>query len=706
MAQELFKLVGKVVIDNDAAKKEIQNTTEQAESGSGRMQSTFKKLGTAVAAAFAVDKVIEFGKACVESAAEVQAQNAQFEATFGDLQSAAQEAFDRVGQSTGILSTRLQTEGTKAFSMFKGAGMDANTALEETEKFMELAADAAAYYDISLEDASARVLGFAKGNFENGDAIGVFTNETQRNSIAMEKYGKKYTELTEAQKQMLALDMIGNTYELSGALGQASREADGYENVMGNLKEAWRQFTAIIGTPILAAVIPIVKSLTTGLSQMGTWVQQLGTWVSDLWTSFTQGETAKGVFDRLQMTVNVLSNAWNMIFPTLQTLWNSFVTTIQVAWDNIGRPIFDFIVSIVTDVWDAFNNYFPAIAEIVDSIFTLISNYWNTVLQPALKAIGAFIQGTLLPIWNTVWGVIKTVISTVFNFIVDLWWGTLQPVFQGIIDFLGGVFSGNWSQVWEGIKGILSGVWNGIKTIVQTAINIVSTIITTVWNTIKSITTTVWNTIKTAISTPINAAKDTVSNVINTIKDTVSNVFNTVKDTVTNVWNKIKESITKPINDAKDKVKGIVDTIKGFFNFNISWPHIPLPHFAIKPKGWSIGDLLKGKIPSLGIDWYAKGGVFDEPTIFPTAQGFKGVGEAGPEAVTPINVLQDYVRDAVSEQTGGLYQVMEKIYRLLKDYVPNLGNDIVLDTGVLVGELAQPMDERLGKIKDRKGRRK
>ena len=649
MAQELFKLVGKVVIDNDTAKKEIKETTDQASSSSSSMVSSFKKIGGAVAAAFAVDKIIEFGKQCVEAAAEVQAQNAQFEATFGDLQSAAQEAFDRVGQSTGILSTRLQTQGTKAFSMFKGAGMDANTALKETEKFMELAADAAAYYDISLEDASDRVLGFAKGNFENGDAIGVFTNETQRNSIALEKYGKKYTELTEAQKQMLALDMIGNTYELSGALGQASREADGYENVMGNLKEAWRQFTAIIGTPILAAVIPIVKGITDGLSQMGNVVSGVIDWVGQLWDNFKKSEQAKEYVSQFKTLIDTLKQSWDNIFPALQTMWQNFMTILQSAWENIGRPVFDFIKGVLDDVFNAFNEYFPEISELVSSVFTTISNLYTTVLQPVLEMIGTFLETVLLPIWNTVWDLIKNTVGTAFSFISDLWYNTLQPVFQGIIDFIGGIFSGNWSQAWDGIKSIISGVWNGIKTIVQTAINIVSTIITTVWNTIKSITTTVWNTIKTAISTPFNAVKDIVSKVVNTVKNTVSNVFNSVKEKVSSVWNGIKDAISTPINKAKDTVKGVIDKIKGFFNFKISWPHIPLPHFSVKPKGWSIGDLLKGKIPSLGIDWYAQGGIFDKPTIFPTAQGFKGVGEAGAEAVTPIDVLQDYVSDAVAE---------------------------------------------------------
>ena len=60
----------------------------------------------------------------VETSATVQAENAQFEATFGAVADVAQEAFDRVGESTNILSTRLRTVGTKAFAQFAGAGLD------------------------------------------------------------------------------------------------------------------------------------------------------------------------------------------------------------------------------------------------------------------------------------------------------------------------------------------------------------------------------------------------------------------------------------------------------------------------------------------------------------------------------------------------------------------------------------------------------
>jgi hypothetical protein len=70
---------------------------------------------------------------------------------------------------------------------------------------------------------------------------------------------------------------------------------------------------------------------------------------------------------------------------------------------------------------------------------------------------------------------------------------------------------------------------------------------------------------------------------------------------------------------------------------------IKLPHFKIKGE-FSLSPL---SVPTLGIDWYAKGAIFKKATIFPTAAGFKGVGEAGAEAVLPIDLLRGYVSEAI-----------------------------------------------------------
>ena len=112
-------------------------------------------------------------------------------------------------------------------------------------------------------------------------------------------------------------------------------------------------------------------------------------------------------------------------------------------------------------------------------------------------------------------------------------------------------------------------------------------------------------------------------------------------------FSKVKSALTNPFETAKNAIKAIIDKIKGFFsNLNVSAPHIPLPHFKIKPAGWDIGDLVKGKIPSLSVDWYAKGGIFNRPTVL------SGVGEAGPEAVLPLDTLWQKL-DAIADASNG-----------------------------------------------------
>ena len=124
----------------------------------------------------------------------------------------------------------------------------------------------------------------------------------------------------------------------------------------------------------------------------------------------------------------------------------------------------------------------------------------------------------------------------------------------------------------------------------------------------------------------------TLAKVFSTMVVTVIAKATALYTRVRSIFGKIKNALTKPFETAKNIIKGIIDKIKSFFNFTVRTPHIPLPHFKISPKGWKIGDLVKGKIPSLSVDWYAKGGIFTKPTV-------AGLGEAGPEGVIPLDRL-------------------------------------------------------------------
>ena len=139
------------------------------------------------------------------------------------------------------------------------------------------------------------------------------------------------------------------------------------------------------------------------------------------------------------------------------------------------------------------------------------------------------------------------------------------------------------------------------------------------------------------------------------IKEKAKALWENIKAT----FERIKEAITRPIEAAKDFIKGVIDKIKSFFQFKIELPKIKLPHFAIQPSGWKLGDLLKGSIPKLGIEWYAKamqdGMILTSPTIFGArGNNLLAGGEAGDEAVVGVNSLREMIQSAISQQTAAL----------------------------------------------------
>ena len=245
------------------------------------MSKAFKAIGKAVAVAFAADKIKDFGAKCIEVAAEVKATNSQFEQTFGDMQQAASDAINRVAEDSGILETRLKGIGTSIYAFAKTTGMESTEALGMMEEALQVAADSAAYYDRSLEDTTESLKSFLKGNFENDAALGLSCTETTRNAAANKLYGKSFIELSESQKQLTLLQMVKDANELSGAMGQAARESDGWENVTGNLNESLKQLMATIGQPILSAAVPVVQSMTEKMTSLGETVRSVQEWFKE-----------------------------------------------------------------------------------------------------------------------------------------------------------------------------------------------------------------------------------------------------------------------------------------------------------------------------------------------------------------------------------------------------------------------------------------
>lgn len=207
-------------------------------------------------------------KDSVEASAAYQAQSSQFMQTFGSLESEASDTIQGIADSTGILASRLKGSATSVYAFCKSSGADSATAMSIMEESLNVAADAAAYYDKSLEDATETLQSFLKGNYANDAALGVSCTETTRNAAAMEAFGKKYNDLSEIQKQQTLLKMVKDAQQLSGAVGQATREADGLENVMGNWNAVITEMKVKLGDPVLKQLTPIIQGTTNALEKL------------------------------------------------------------------------------------------------------------------------------------------------------------------------------------------------------------------------------------------------------------------------------------------------------------------------------------------------------------------------------------------------------------------------------------------------------
>lgn len=124
-----------------------------------------------------------------------------------------------------------------------------------------------------------------------------------------------------------------------------------------------------------------------------------------------------------------------------------------------------------------------------------------------------------------------------------------------------------------------------------------------------------------------------------------------LKDKVVEIFGEIKDAISEKINLAKEAVGDAIDKIKEFFDFEFEWPDLKTPHLSLRPSNWKISDLFKGIKPEIDLDWYAKGGVFNSPSVI-------GVGERGAEAVMPLEHNTgwiDSLADKIAEKMAGAY---------------------------------------------------
>ena len=595
-------------------KKQLENVENTTSKAGSTLTSTFKKVGTVIAGAFAVDKIKDFTKSMIEASASVNALDSMFEQTFKGEQAQALELISKQAQEQGIHVDRLKGTWASFYGTFRGNGADANESLQLTSRYMELAGDASAYYDLTLEDVVSRLKSITMGNFEAGDAIGININATKLNAIATEKLGKKWQDLNDTQKEFLLIDVAEGIYENSGAMGQGSREADNWANVVANLQTVWERLLGTIGQPVLKTAVGIVQNLTSKLEALVPVVQNAGQYVQQLKDWFKEHETAISIVTASLgiLTAGIIAfNVWLKAGAISTGIWNSVlavgkgvVTAFRVAMTFLNSTIGIWTVAIMGAV----------------TVGILLYKNWDNVKAHLTKCWEA-IKSSAVQVWNGIKDFLQTCWEGIRNVFITIW-GRIKNHNETLLN---------------SITICVETVWNQIKLIIETTLNIIKTIIQTGWNTIKGVINVVlsllkgdisgaWEGIEGIINGVVNGIKSLVQIGFNYVRNTVLNISGGIKNLVSNIWNGIKNTITNSIEDAKNGVKSAIEKMKSFFNFSWSLPKIKLPHFSVSGS-FSLNPL---SVPKFGIDWYATGGIFTGPSVV-------GIGEAGDEAVLPLS---------------------------------------------------------------------
>lgn len=198
----------------------------------------------------------------------------------------------------------------------------------------------------------------------------------------------------------------------------------------------------------------------------------------------------------------------------------------------------------------------------------------------------------------------------------------------------------------------------------------------------KQAVSTKFEEMKTAAGQKVDAIKTAVSEKFEAVKSAISEKLTGAKTKALEIFESIKSGISDKINAAKEAVSSAIDKIKGVMNFKWELPKLKLPKISVSGKF----SLNPPSVPKFKINWNALGGVFDKPAIFGYGGSLQGIGEAGAEAVVPLErntKWMNILADKLAERQGSVPIVLQVDGKTFAQTSINSINDLTRQTGKL-----------------------
>ena len=575
-------------------------------------------------------KVIEVGKQSIGEYANYEQLVGGVETLFGDSADVVEKYADRAYKTAGLSANNyMETVTSFSASLLKGLNGDTAKAAKIADMAIVDMSDNANKMGSDIESLQNAYQGFAKGNFTMLDNLALGYAGTKTGMLELVKDAGVVEDSVKSIDDVSFDQMIEAIHIIQtemGITGTTSKEAadtiEGSKNAMmaswSNLLKEFAKSDGDVGAAFekfASAAITYGKNL---LPRVKTLVDNVITFARDELEkrapellNFIDGAVAliDGIMDAVRNVVNFVTDNSDIILATI----GGITTALGVLFFVGGG--FTVLKNAVL-AWAAASKIAAAAQWLVNAAMN--ANPIGLVIAAIAGLVAAFVilwkkSETFRNFWIGLWEKIKAA-AKIAKEKISGWIDNIKAKFQE--------FKDKATEIKDGIVE----KWNAIKTKTQE---------------LKDKVVEFFGNIKTKVSEKINGAKEAVSNAVDKIKEFLS--FSGLKKKVTDLFESIKEKITSPIEKAKELVTKAVEKIKGIFPLKLGkiFSGIKLPHFKISGGKipWGIGGA--GEKPSIGIDWYAKGGVFDK------GARLAGIGEDGAEAVVPLEKNTQWISRVV-----------------------------------------------------------
>lgn len=584
----------------------MNSAGEKMKSVGDKMSSIGSKLSTAVTL-----PLVGIGTAATKMAMDAVESENLFEVAMGSMAGDARKWSEETSKALGLNAFNVRKNVATYNAMLTSMGLTSQESLKMSEGLTQLSYDMASFYNLKPEEAFEKLKSGISGEAEPLKALGILVNDNTIKTYAYSHgIAKQGEQLTEAQKVQARYGAIMEATK--NAQGDLARTMDSPTNKLRVMKEQTQQ----LGIQFGQLLIPILEKLMNTIKPLLDKFQGLSKEQQETIIKIGLVVAAIGPVIMIIGKVISIAGTFSTVIGTVSGAMaaaGGASGALGAAFAAITGPV-GIAVAAITGLIAIFVALYKNNEDFRNSVNTV----WNGVkalISGVIESLKAMFQAFITlanQIWKKYGDDFVKIITTAFNLVATIVNTTLKAI-QDVIKIVTSAIKGDWKGVWEGIKNLTSDLWNGIKNVIKSAIDLVKGTIKTEFEFIKGIILGIWNGIKGITSA---------------------------------VWNEIKSAIENPINAAKNAVGNAINAIKGFFSNlhlpEIKIPKIKLPHFSIEGEF----SLKPPSVPYLGVDWYAKGGIFNRPSII-------GVGEAGTEAVLPIDRLDELMARAIEKAKGG-----------------------------------------------------